>query len=296
MKRPSDRRLARLPKWAQAYILALERYPVVTVPVEPYWQTPDHALVLYCADALQWLDIAAPASIDAIITDPSYASGGFTEAQRKLTPGQGLRSSTRKTKGWFSGDNMGTSGLAWLLRSLAVAAFHTLRPTGSLLIFTDWRQEHTLVPAIESAGLRYQNLVAWDKGSPGLGRAFRPQHELIMHFTHGPSAAYHDKAAGNILPAKRPSSTKRRHPTQKPVDLLARMIRVVAPPGGLILDPFAGSCATLAAARATGRRAIGIERDPDTCRTAAEYLTAYVADMPGPVDPDQLPLLQGGTA
>jgi len=262
----------------------------------PHWQTPDAALRLYCDEALEFLCEMEPASVDAIITDPPYASGGFSEAQRKGARGQGLRFSTRKKQGWFGSDNMGTAGIAWLLRSIAVQAFRVLPPTGSMLVFTDWRQVPNLVPAIESAGLCYQNLLVWAKPSPALGRGFRAQHELVLHFTHGPVAEYYDQGAGNVIQCKRPSSTRRIHPAQKPVDLLAKLIRVVAPPDGLILDPFAGSGATLAAARATGHRAIGVERDEARCQVAAEYLTTYVADMPGPASPDQLPLLQGGTA
>lgn len=59
-----------------------------------------------------------------------------------------------------------------------------------------------------------------------------------------------------------------RHPTVKPVDLMRWLCRLVCPPGGLILDPFAGSGSTLVAARAEGMRAIGIERERDALADA----------------------------
>jgi hypothetical protein len=52
------------------------------------------------------------------------------------------------------------------------------------------------------------------------------------------------------------------HPTVKPVDLMRWLVRLVCPPDGLVLDPFAGSGTTLQAARAEGMRAVGIEREP----------------------------------
>lgn len=57
------------------------------------------------------------------------------------------------------------------------------------------------------------------------------------------------------------------HPTQKPEALLQYLIKQYSNPGELILDPFAGSGSTLAAAQATGRRAIGCELDPVFCAT-----------------------------
>ena len=51
------------------------------------------------------------------------------------------------------------------------------------------------------------------------------------------------------------------HPTVKPTDLMRWLVRLVTPPGGVVLDPFAGSGSTLVAARAEGFRAIGIERE-----------------------------------
>lgn len=55
------------------------------------------------------------------------------------------------------------------------------------------------------------------------------------------------------------------HPTVKPVALMRYLCRLVTPPGGLILDPFAGSGTTLVAARREGFRSIGIERDKHYC-------------------------------
>ena len=61
---------------------------------------------------------------------------------------------------------------------------------------------------------------------------------------------------GNPLPYPNP------HPTVKPADLMRWLVTLVTPPGGVVLDPFAGSGSTGKAARAAGFRFIGIEADP----------------------------------
>lgn len=64
------------------------------------------------------------------------------------------------------------------------------------------------------------------------------------------------------------------HPTVKPINLMRYLVRLVTPPGGTVLDPFAGSGTTLIAARLEGFNAVGIERDADYIRIAQARLAA----------------------
>jgi site-specific DNA-methyltransferase (adenine-specific) len=66
------------------------------------------------------------------------------------------------------------------------------------------------------------------------------------------------------------------HPTQKPLGVLIPLVQYSSPPGGLVLDPFAGSGSTLVAARLEGRRAIGIEIEERYCEAAVSRLAQGV--------------------
>lgn len=63
------------------------------------------------------------------------------------------------------------------------------------------------------------------------------------------------------------------HPTVKPLDLMRWLVRLVTPPGGLVLDPFAGSGTTGEAARLEGMRCVLIEREPDYLPLIIQRLT-----------------------
>jgi adenine-specific DNA-methyltransferase len=73
----------------------------------------------------------------------------------------------------------------------------------------------------------------------------------------------------------------RKHPCEKPVSMLRHMIEVSSKPGQIILDPFAGSASTLEAAKLSGRRAIGVERDAAYCRSASFRLAQDAFDFGG---------------
>lgn len=74
-----------------------------------------------------------------------------------------------------------------------------------------------------------------------------------------PTFRYEEKAPAS----ERPRVGGVAHPTVKPLDLMRWLVRLVTPPGGTVLEPFAGSGTTLQAAALENRHAIGIEREAD---------------------------------
>jgi site-specific DNA-methyltransferase (adenine-specific) len=241
---------------------------------------------LYLGDCLEILPTLGP--VDAVITDPPYCSGAATEAGRGSATHQGLRSETMRSGRfqWFGADNMTTAGLCELLRSMCVRA--PVHESGSILSFCDWRMVTMLAPAMESAGWRLRNLLIWDKGHFGAGTGFRPRHEMVIHLTKR-APVFHSASLGNVLPHSRVGAD-REHPTEKPVELIEDMLRVVSPDGGAVLDPFMGSGTTGVACAKLGRKFIGVEIDPRyfeiACRRIEEAYRQpdlFIAAQPKPV-------------
>jgi site-specific DNA-methyltransferase (adenine-specific) len=101
-----------------------------------------------------------------------------------------------------------------------------------------------------------------------------------VHGAMGPTAQVSDGLAfrASVMHGTAPRSTAI-NPTEKPVGVLEPLISYACPVGGLVLDPFAGSCSTLVTARNTGRHSIGIEKRESQCEKAALRLSQGVLDF-----------------
>jgi DNA modification methylase len=89
--------------------------------------------------------------------------------------------------------------------------------------------------------------------------------------TAGEATDREDGSAGLNSPragAGRTSGARNHHPTVKPIELMRYLCRLVTPPGGLVLDPFAGSGTTGIAALQEGLRFVGIDLDAEYARIA----------------------------
>jgi site-specific DNA-methyltransferase (adenine-specific) len=102
-------------------------------------------------------------------------------------------------------------------------------------------------------------------------------NEIYGRYGAGPTTGITDagSAARFFYCAKASRSERGKdntHPTVKPIDLMRYLIRLVNPPGGIVLDPFAGSGTTLLAARLEGAQSIGVELDEKHCEIIARRL------------------------
>lgn len=117
-----------------------------------------------------------------------------------------------------------------------------LKPGGHVVAFGGTRTWHRLAVAIEDAGFEIRDNLAWLYGS-----------------------------------GERPTAGGVAHPTVKPLDLMRWLVRLVTPPGGVVLDPFAGSGTTAEACIHEHRTAIVIERE-------ADYLPLIQARLSKPME------------
>ena len=211
-----------------------------------------HRNAIINGDCIEIMQALPAHSVDFILTDPPYI------AAYKSRDNQTIRND----------DNA-----AWLRP--AFAHMHRVLKHDSFAIsFYGWPKVDLFFSAWKSAGFRIGGHIVFRKRYASKSAFVQYRHEAAYLLIKGnpafPAAPLPDVMdwtyTGNTL-----------HPTQKPVSILKPLIAAFTQPGQLVLDPFAGSGSTLAAAQILGRRYIGIDIDAQHYRTANNRMTALNA-------------------
>jgi DNA modification methylase len=145
----------------------------------------------------------------------------------------------------------------WLKPAMA-EAYRVLKQDRVAIMFYGWSKVDAFFAAWRSAGFQPVGHLVFQKTYASKSRFFRYQHEQAFLLAKG-RPPLPKQPLSDVM--EMPYSGNKLHPTQKPVAALARLIRSFSLPEETVLDAFAGSGSTCAAAALTGRRYIGIELD-----------------------------------
>lgn len=255
-----------------------ERKILSVVENKPYFMKDN--FVLYHGDSLNILSQLPENSIDMIFADPPYnlSNGGFTvHAGRMVSVNKGTWD---KSKG-FNDDY--DFHYRWL-----EACKRVLKPGGTLWVSGTYHSIYQCGYALQALNYHILNDVSWFKpnASPNLScRFFTASHETIIWARKDKKAKHtfnYDLMKGGDWPEdqmKKPGLQMRsvwsigtpkpaekkfgKHPTQKPLDLLKRIVLSSTNKGDVILDPFTGSSTTGIASVLNNRKFIGIDMEKD---------------------------------
>ncbi len=203
-------------------------------------------------DALELPQNLPKESVDLIVTDPPYAAGRLVSVRR--TPSERFDE--------IKGNE--TIQTEWIAE-----AYRVLKQDTAIYMFATWRNIGDWQRLLADAGFNVKNCIVWDKMNHGLGDlagGYAFQHEFIVFGSKGRHILRGERPK-DIIRMMRLQSDQLIHPYEKPVGLLEWLIRNSSDSGALVVDPFAGSGATAAAARNLDRHYIGCDID-------AEYVEA----------------------
>ena len=249
------------------------------------WQSRDGHSRLYRGDRLTLREQLPANSIDCIWTDPPYhlSNDGITcVSGRMVTVNKG---EWDRSRGIESDHEFNRTWLA--------ACYRVLKPTGTIWVSGTTHVYLSVGFAMQQLGYRILNDILWEKPAPppNLGcRCFTHATETILWATkarkgkdaytfnyEAMKAENGGKQMKNVWRLSPPGLDEKRfgkHPTQKPIALVARCLAASTNPGDLVLDPFTGSGTTGVAALMQGRRFLGCEVDDRYVDLACKRLAA----------------------
>lgn len=208
--------------------------------------TPPRNAILN-GDCLDLLPRIPAGSVDFVLTDPPYLAR-YCSRDGRTVPND---------------DND-----AWLKPAFA-KVYRTLKRHSFCVSFYGWPHADRFLAAWRAAGFRIVGHFVFPKRYTSSTGFLRYQHECAYLLAKGYPKPSPD-SLGDVIDWT--YSGNKLHPTQKPISVLLPIIESFSPPGGLVLDPFAGSGSTLLAARMLGRPYLGIELDADYHATACRRL------------------------
>ncbi len=267
------------------------------IPQKPYFKDENYSFVLYHDDCLKILSTIPSNSVDLIFADPPYflSNGGFTcHAGKMVSVNKG---SWDKSKG-IEGNH--EFNKAWLKECQRI-----LTHNGTIWVSGTSHVIHSIGFAMQQLGFKLLNDIVWFKINP-------PPNLSCRYFTHStetiiwaakntqskhtynyqkmkavfgkqmkniwPDLLYDwlkdtfDESFWSVMPPKSAEKIYGKHPTQKPIQLLDRIVLASSKKGDIILDPFNGSGTTGIAAYREGRKYIGIELDEEYLKVSIKRL------------------------
>jgi site-specific DNA-methyltransferase (adenine-specific) len=254
----------------------------------PIFHDEKHHIKIFQGDCLEILAAIPEGCVDLIFADPPYflSNNGITcHAGRMVSvnkgdwdklPGADLGPArARMDLGLAKAriDKVHEFNHSWL-----AACQRVLKPDGSIWVSGTSHVIHSVGFAMQQLGFKLLNDISWVKPNP-------PPNLSCRYFTHATetivwaaknkqsrhkfnyrrmkeiAGGKQMKSVWNILPPDKAEKRFGKHPTQKPVALLERILLASSDEGDLVLDPFMGSGSTLIAAFRLRRRALGCEFD-----------------------------------
>ena len=247
-KKTSAAKRASLPPSRPARVRSAE-LPAAPPPVHAseWWRSADGRARLLQGDSLELLGQLPEQSVDVIFADPPYfLSNGGSTCQG------GKRVKVDKGK-WDA--SMGAQDNHAFNRSWLEACQRLLTKDGTIWVSGTSHVIYSVGFALQELGFKLLNDVVWEKPNPPPNlscRYFTHSTELVLWAARGPKSKHHynyaemksrngDKQMKNVWRFTAPGKSEKshgRHPTQKPLTLLDRVLVASCPPGGVCLIPL----------------------------------------------------------
>ncbi|HEV2616853.1 MAG TPA: site-specific DNA-methyltransferase [Candidatus Acidoferrales bacterium] len=239
----------------------------------PVFHDPKHHIKIYQGDCLEILSALPADCVDLIFADPPYflSNGGITcHAGKMVSVNKG---EWDRSRGADANHQFNT---AWL-----AACQRVLKPDASIWVSGTSHVIHSVGFAMQQLGFKLLNDISWVKPNPPpnlscryfthatetiiwAAKSKKSRHKFNYKLMKQINAGRQMKSVWTIPPPEPWEKKFGKHPAQKPLALLERILLASSNEGDLVLDPFLGSGTVLVAALRAHRRAMGCELEVES--------------------------------
>lgn len=240
--------------------------------IDPQWKRS-----LLCADSRDVIRRIPDGSIDFILTDPPYNIGKHSTGNIPLP---GRTAMNNDVADW---DHVDFNPEEWAGEFIRI-----LKPTGNLFIFTSYNQLGRWYDCLDHR-FDTSNFMVWHKTNPApkiFKAGFLNSCEMIFtcwnkkHTWNFISQAEMHNFLESPICMRPERLSDPKHPAQKPVSILKKMLQIASNEGDIVFDPFMGVGSTGVAALSMGRRFIGVEIDQNYFEAARKRINAMIYQIP----------------
>lgn len=318
-KTDSKSRAAKRPKKKKAGLYSTDIEPMnfyVSEDVKPYekkapftiyYDDPEHNVRLLKGDCIEILEKAREKSVDMIFADPPYflSNGGITcHAGKMVSVNKGKWDKSKGAKETHEFNHK------WLK-----ACQRVLKPNGTIWVSGTTHIIYSIGFAMQELGFKVLNDIIWYKRNapPNLScRYFTHSTEIVLwaaknekskhHFNYKLMKEFNNgkqmrnlwqfteeeeaQTVDNVWEISAPLAVEKKfgkHPTQKPIKLLKRIILASTDEGDLVLDPFCGSSTTGVASFLLNRKYVGMELETDFLKLSKKRLVEVIKNPSHPL-------------
>ena len=209
-------------------------------------------------------------SIDMILTDPPYKiiTGGNNNGINSVRP-KGILS---ENSNLFQYQNQ-IKISEWIPKLYRVA-----KNQSHIYIFTNVINLKDMLVESEKVGFQLHNVLCWEKNNCTPSQYYMKNCEYVLFLRKGKAKYINNIGNSKTVHKFNNIIGDKRHPTEKPVDLLEFYINNSSYQGDIILDPFMGSGTTGVACKNTNRKFIGIELDDTYFNVAKQRIENTIKD------------------
>jgi len=249
--------------------------------LEPYFYEGQYFVKLFHGDCLKILEKVPEACVDLIFADPPYflSNDGITcHAGKMVSVNKGVWDKSRGV------EENHKFIMSWLSQCQRI-----LRPNGTIWVSGTSHVIYSVGFAMQKLGFKIINDIIWQKTNPPPNlscRYFTHSTEIILWAGKNEKSKHvfhydlmkqlnNNRQMKNVWIMNAPAPCEKKygkHPTQKPVQLLERILMASSNEGDIVLDPFCGSSTTGVAAVRLGRKYIGIDLEEQYLKLSIKRL------------------------